>query len=578
MMMGDDGIPAPPVGPLPGLEAAGFTPLNFTPQQLLALKYGPAPHQWQMNNFSQYVSRLPPAFSMDWQEFEQKKQTVDTQPTAPYIKIGDVRIDVETGRQYEEITADGKVKVFASMPPGANQQPPGPMGGDLDMDRKEAQEKEWTDQLRQDDQIMADILGVEKDNAEYFDPANNGSSWLALYDVNGFDETERQIQLIEMRNVYGVKTLQTWLHSGKNVSIVEQQVNKLLAVLLPWLQTLINTDTLINDSARYEQTYQLLQLLKFCSKFKTLKGLNRSELTTLFRTLLNCITYDNMDALFRHHYKRILGEINEVLIKSINHTAPTDTLCVLVSLLKECDPTNDSQSVKQYADATCKLIYRVCKAFGKVIFGAREENSKSVLVEIIGFFSTISYETWQQADAPRRFPLKIMQMVIARIVWFNGTNSGVLLQGAIEQIADRQQKSRRGLRGQAHLADAATHQRDTYAKRLILNFIHACEDRRQHARPGGRGAAMGSVRRGAQLEQDELEKIKPLNIKQAQSSTNNAYMQPSSAAYHAKSTLQNVHDEERKAAQYASDNKIDLNFAIWVGMTGRNRNSYNWDR
>merc|ERR1719229_101803 len=121
--MGDDGIPRPPVGPLPGLIQDGFTPLHFTPQQLLALKYGPTPHQWKMNNFNSYVSRLPPAFCMDWEEFEQKKQTVTTKPTAPYIKIGHVRIDVETGRQYEEIAngENGTINAFASMPPNNGQ-------------------------------------------------------------------------------------------------------------------------------------------------------------------------------------------------------------------------------------------------------------------------------------------------------------------------------------------------------------------------------------------------------------------------------------------------------------------------
>merc|ERR1719392_93363 len=105
------------------------------------------------------------------------------------------------------------------MPPNNNQGigPTGHlMGAGNQMDGNE--EKEWLRATQKDDEIMADILGVEKDNAEYFDPANNGSSWLALYDVNGFDETERQIQLIEMKNIYGVKTLQTWLHTGKNVS------------------------------------------------------------------------------------------------------------------------------------------------------------------------------------------------------------------------------------------------------------------------------------------------------------------------------------------------------------------------
>eukprot|EP01084_Bolivina_argentea_P291247 500541_1 len=305
-----------------------------------------------MNNFSSYVSRLPPAFCMDWEEFEREKTTVSTKPIAPYIKIGNVRIDVETGK---EITNDGGVNAYASMPPN-NQMGVGPTGMNIignnnnEMDiKREAEEKEFLMQTQKDDEIMSSILGVERDNAEYFDTNNDGSSWLALYDVNGFDETDRQIQLIEMRNIYGVKTLQTWLHTGKNVSIVESSVNKLLSVLLPWLRDWINTETLLPDNQRYEQTYQILQLLKFCSKFKTLKGLNKSELILFFKVLLSSITYDNINALFGHNYKRILGEINDVLIKSIYNTPPTDTLCVLISLLKECDPTNDSQSTKQYA-------------------------------------------------------------------------------------------------------------------------------------------------------------------------------------------------------------------------------------
>merc|ERR1719249_297683 len=81
------------------------------------------------------------------------------------------------------------------------------------------------------------------------------------------------------------------------------------------------------------------------------------------------------------------------------------------------------------------------------------------------------------------------------------------------------------------------------------------------------------LRMQQQMEQDVDEKNKPHNIKQAQSSTNH-YMRPSGAQYQAKSTLQNVHDAEKQAAQYAKENRIDLNFAIWVGMTGRNRNDY----
>merc|ERR1712176_349881 len=233
----------------------------------------------------------------DWEEFEQKKTTISTKSTAPYIKIGDVRIDVETGRQYEDISTgvDGGIKVYASMPPN-NGMGVGLTGFNTmnnNGDQKENEEIQFLQQTQKDDEIMADILGVERDNAEYFDSNNDGSSWLALYDVNGFDETDRQIQLIEMRNIYGVKTLQTWLHTGKNVSIVESSVNKLLSVLLPWLKDLINTETLLSDNQRYEQSYQILQLLKFASKFKALRALNKSELILFFRVLLSSITYDN---------------------------------------------------------------------------------------------------------------------------------------------------------------------------------------------------------------------------------------------------------------------------------------------
>eukprot|EP00483_Globobulimina_turgida_P011706 UN11728 len=102
-----------------------------------------------------------------------------------------------------------------------------------------------------------------------------------------------------------------------------------------------------------------------------------------------------------------------------------------------------------------------------------------------------------------------------------------------------------------------------------MNFIHACENRRLMQRPSG----SQYIKQHASYQQDEDEKNKPHNIKQAQSSTNN-YMQPSSAEYQAKSTLQNVHDANKEAAQYAKDNKIDLNFALWVGMTGRNKQDY----
>eukprot|EP00484_Ammonia_sp_Unknown_P027598 CAMPEP_0197036334 /NCGR_PEP_ID=MMETSP1384-20130603/13870_1 /TAXON_ID=29189 /ORGANISM="Ammonia sp." /LENGTH=1659 /DNA_ID=CAMNT_0042466507 /DNA_START=112 /DNA_END=5091 /DNA_ORIENTATION=+ len=554
-----------PTGPLPGLEAAGFTPIRFTPSQLLALKYGPAPHQWKMHNFNEYVSRLPPAFAMDWDEFEQKKKTVSTTATAPYIKIGNVRIDVETGKPFQEITTnDGGIKGFASVPPnngvgigktGLNM-PPGP-------NQREAEEKQFLNQANKDDEIMADILGVERDNAEYFDTNNDGSSWLALYDVNGFDETDRQIQLIEMRNIYGVKTLQTWLHTGKNVTIVESSVSKLLSVLLPWLKDLINTETLLPDNQRYEQTYQILQLLKFCSRFATLKTLSRSELTAFFKTLLSSITYDNINALFGHNYKRILAEINDVLIKSILRTPPTETLCVLISLLKECDPTNDSQSIKQYADACCKLIYKVIKRYDRII--CRDTDSvENVYVEIVKFFSTISFETWQMAEQQRRFPLKVMQMVIARLVWFCGNTSVQHLSAAIDKIQFEVSNGK----NQRNLNDAALHQRDTYAKRLILNFIHACQARKLAARPYASQAEQMQ-----KYEEDEDEKLKPHNIKQAQSSSN-GFLQPSSAEYVARSTLQNVHDADREAVAYARDNKIDLNFALWVGMTGRNKPDY----
>lgn len=244
-------------------------------------------------------------------------------------------------------------------------------------------------------------------------------------------------------------------------------------------QDLINTETLLSEKQRYEQTYQILQLLKFCSRFKTLKSLNKSELDAFFKVLLSSITYDNMDALFRNNYKRILGEINECLIKSISHTPPTETLCTLISLLKECDPTNDSQSTKQYADACCKLIYKVVKKYDRVIC-AQKDNVEAVYIEIVKFFSTISFETWQMADAQRRFPLKVMQMVIARLVWFCGNNSALHLNAALEKIHSAH-------KGRGPTTVQAQHQRDTYAKRLILNFIHACENRRLQMRPRGVG-------------------------------------------------------------------------------------------
>eukprot|EP01083_Nonionella_stella_P296757 1008030_1 len=172
------------------------------------------------------------------------------------------------------------------------------------------------------------------------------------------------------------------------------------------------------------------------------------------------------------------------------------------------------------------------------------------------------------AEAQRRFPLKIMQMVIARLVWFCGNNSATHLNAAIEKL---QHNNKPNTNNNININNAAIHQRDTYAKRLIMNFIHACENRRLMQRPNASVSQGNRYQSGYQ--QDEDEKNKPHNIKQAQSSTNN-YMQPSSAEYQAKSTLQNVHDANKEAAQYAKENKIDLNFALWVGMTGRNKHDY----
>ena len=343
-------------------------------------------------------------------------------------------------------------------------------------------------------------------------------------------------------------------------------------MLLPWLKDLINTETLLSDNQRYEQSYQILQLLKFASKFKTLRALNKSELILFFRVLLSSITYDNMNALFGHNYKRILSEINEVLIISTLNTPHCETLCVLISLLKECDPTNDSQSVKQYADACCKLIYKVIKKYDKLIC-QRPADVVAIYVEIVHFFSSISYETWQMAEAQRRFPLKVMQMVIARLVWFNGSQSGKNLNDAIEQIAISKSTAAHRMRMDQNkingINEAASHQRDTYAKKLIMNFIHTCERRRLAARPN----ATKTVNRFHGVEEDEDEANKPLNIKQAQGSMLQN-LQPSSADYNAKSTLQKVHDKDKEAKIYAKENKVDLNFALWVGMTGRNRRDY----
>ena len=72
---------------------------------------------------------------------------------------------------------------------------------------------------------------------------------------------------------------------------------------------------------------------------------------------------------------------------------------------------------------------------------------------------------------------------------------------------------------------------------------------------------------------DEDERNKPVNIRQAQS-TANPGMQLSNDTYHAPSTLTNVHNMDKDAVHFARENKVDLNFALWVGMTGRNKADY----
>jgi hypothetical protein len=420
---------------------------------------------------------------------------------------------------------------------------------------------------------MQSLRQAEKENAEYYDPTNDGSSWLALYDVNGFDETERQIQMIEMRQIYGVKSLQTWLHTGKNVNVIEQRVEKIIEKLLPWFASLINTQTAMSDLKRYEHVYQILQLLKFVCKFKALRSLNISVLSSFYETLLNAITYDNMPALFSQHYKRVLGEMNSVLLTSINYTPPVETLCILIQLLSKCDPTNDSESKKLYAEAISKLIYRLLNKFDRSIM--RTDASKiKIFQEIHNFFQMIVYETWQMADSSRRFPLKIIQMVIARIVYYSGHETAQLLEEAMQQLQQNQNVMN-------NYNTSALEQykplRESYAKKLILNFIQACENRRyQQLNPG----KMKEVPK-PHSEYDGMPH-RPDNIYQAQSavpnqnfnrnagSTNTAFQQA------APSQIPRARREPSvQAQQYAKSNAIDLNFSIWAGMTGRDRRQRN---
>eukprot|EP01083_Nonionella_stella_P148428 469767_1 len=358
----------------------------------------------------------------------------------------------------------------------------------------ETYEEEVVEWLKIKDRIPK----TEEQKEDTFTCADPPREWCTLYDANGVERTDEVIELIRLRNVEGIKRLETWLRTGHNVSIVESAVHKLLRVLLPWLTDLMDDGaTGFNDQRYYVEMYAMLQLLILCGKFRTLNGLNRSELTVFFRVLLSGFR------LFGDEDRRILGAINDVLVRSIRNTAAADTLCVLIQLLAECDPMDESGASQQYEDACGKLTLKVIKRYDAVIC-EHSDQVQSVYVQIIRFFRILSLETWQKANAQRRFPLKVIQMVIARLVWFCGSHSGSYLNAAIHII----QKTAAKDKSKEIVNDGAT--------RVIMEFIAVCESRRS-------------------ITDD---------------------------------------DEKDVKVQSSSAQQNDLNFALWVVMTGRNKHDY----
>jgi len=89
-----------------------------------------------------------------------------------------------------------------------------------------------------------------------------------------------------------------------------------------------------------------------------------------------------------------------------------------------------------YAEAICKLIYKLIKNWDKVV--CTDQNIVLKMFEnIYNFFNAIPFDNWALADADRRLPLKIIQLLIARIVYYNGDSVMELYTSFLKSISKR---------------------------------------------------------------------------------------------------------------------------------------------
>ena len=102
-------------------------------------------------------------------------------------------------------------------------------------------------------------------------------------------------------------------------------------------------------------------------------------------------------------------------------------------MLSQIAPTNDFDHSKQYSEATCKLLYKLIK-YNDQELCCTKDSVIDCFKEIHNFFTTIPYSNWQMVSKCRQLPIKLIQMILARIAYWQRSQAGECLSEAERRL------------------------------------------------------------------------------------------------------------------------------------------------
>jgi len=174
---------------------------------------------------------------------------------------------------------------------------------------------------------------------------------------------------------------------------------------------------------------------------------------------------------------------------------------------------------------------------------------------IYSFFNEIPFDNWALADADRRLPLKIIQLLIARIVYYNGDSVMELYTSFLKSISKGDEDIKKD-----------------FNAILIHDFVRKCHKRTIQIKGNNNIGFNNTNNNDMMFQMNDIHQ--PMYMNNTGLNSNYETVNPTTTQF---SRLQKIRELETQAKRIRKQEDINMNFALWLGMAAQKRKTQSSD-